>query len=177
MEEKQEKIIKADSGAKRRVLILCAAMAVAGILIFKFSYDYLQGLREMAGEDLDGAVGRIVLFIQAWFAIAIVSVAGIAAYLAFMAVKVLKTRQMPPPGTRVIRDTKVIEGERAVTRAKALLAMAVVVAVVGIAMSWQAYSAFSTRMLILKDMTAEGYGYLVGTGEPPVSPPRPAGDK
>lgn len=41
-------------------------------------------------------------------------------------------RQMPPPGTRVIVDTKVLEGDKAVTRGRLIMIMALMLIGVGL---------------------------------------------
>jgi len=46
--------------------------------------------------------------------------------------QVIKHRQIPPPGTKVIVDTKVLEGDKAVTRGRLIIAISLVLIVLGL---------------------------------------------
>jgi hypothetical protein len=160
MEETQEKVIKADGTLKRRIILFYLVVAFVGIIIFKLSYDYLQEMKALAYQDIDTAVDQMLLFIRVWLAVSIAAVVGIGGYLLWFSVRVLRSGQMPPPGTKVVRDMKVVEGEKAMTRAKALIVASVLLVVIGLAVTWETYSAFSTRIEILKEGVAEYDGGL-----------------
>jgi hypothetical protein len=53
-------------------------------------------------------------------------------YMCLFGWKVIKHKQIPPPGTKVIVDTKVLEGEKAVTRGKIIIAVSLVLIAVGL---------------------------------------------
>ncbi|HPC73891.1 MAG TPA: hypothetical protein P5551_11285 [Syntrophales bacterium] len=160
MEETQGKVIKADGVLKRRIILFCVAVAFVGILVFKLSYDYLEQMKALAHQDIDRAVDQMLLFIRLWLAVSIAAVVGIGGYLLWFSVRVLRSGQMPPPGTKAVRDMKVVEGEKALTRAKALIAVSVLLVVIGLAVTWETYSVFSSRIEILKEGVAEYDGGL-----------------
>ena len=155
MEETQGKVIKADAALKKKIIIFYVVVAIVGVILFKLSYDYLQEMRVLAQEDIDTAADRMLLFIHVWFVISVVAVVGVGTYLLWFAMRVLKSGQMPPPGTRAIRDMKVIEGEKATKRAKVLIVASVLLVIIGLVVTWQTFSAFSSRMQILKEGMAE----------------------
>jgi hypothetical protein len=155
MEETQEKVIKADAALKKKIIIFYVVVAIVGVIVFKLSYDYLQEMRVLAQEDIDTAADRMLLFIHVWLVISVVAVLGVGGYLLWFALRVLRSGQMPPPGTRVIRDMRVIEGEKATKRAKVLIIASVLLVIIGLLVTWQTFSSFSTRMQILKEGMAE----------------------
>lgn len=160
VEETQEKVIKADAVLKRRIILFYVVVAVVGFLLFKLSYDYLQEMKTLAHQDIDRAVDQMLLFIRVWLALSVVAVVGIGGYLLWFSVRVLRSGQMPPPGTKVVRDMKIVEGEKAMMRAKVLIVASVLLVVIGLAVTWQTFSAFSTRIEILKEGVAEYDGGL-----------------
>ena len=170
MEETQEKIIKADAVLKKKIIIFYVIVAIVGVIVFKFSYDYLQEMRVLAQEDIDTAADRILLFIHVWLVVSVVAVMGVGGYLLWFALRVLKSGQMPPPGTRVIRDMRIIEGEKAMKRAKVLIIASVLLVIIGLAVTWQTFSSFSDRMQILKEGMAEQKATFM-VPMPPEPPP------
>lgn len=170
MEETQEKVIKADAVLKKKVILFYVAVVIAGIIVFKLSYDYLQELRVLAQEDIDTAVDRILFFIHVWLVISVAAIAAVGAYLLWFALRVLRSGQMPPPGTRVIRDMKIIDGEKAMNRARVLIVASLLLVVIGLAVTWQTFSDFSARMQILKEGMVEYQGALAVPALPESSP-------
>lgn len=169
MEEIQGKVIKADGVLKRKIILFYLVVAIVGFVIFKLSYDYLQQMKALALQDIETAVDRMLLFIRVWLALSIAAVVSVGGYLFWFALRVLRSGQMPPPGTRVVRDMKIVEGEKALTRAKVIIMASVLLLVVGLAVTWQTYNAFSTRIEILKEGAAE---YEGGLADPmPPGPP------
>ncbi len=169
MEETEKKVIKADGELKRKIVLFSLAVAFVGFIIFKLSYDYLQQMKALAYQDIETAVDQMLLFIRVWLALSIAAVVSLGGYLFWFALRVLRSGQMPPPGTRVVRDMKVVEGGKALTRAKAIIMASVLLLVVGLAVTWQTYSAFSTRIEILKEGAAE-YGEGLAVPLPPGPP-------
>ncbi len=174
MEETQEKVIKADAALKKKIIIFYVIVAIIGVIIFKFSYDYLQEMRVLAQEDIDTAADRMLLFIHVWLVISVVAVMGVGGYLLWFALRVLRSGQMPPPGTRVIRDMRIIEGEKATKRAKVLIIASVLLVIIGLAVTWQTFSSFSGRMQILKEGMAEQKKTLMVPMPPEPSPSKGA---
>jgi hypothetical protein len=174
MEETQEKVIKADAALKKKIIIFYVVVAIVGVIVFKLSYDYLQEMRVLAQEDIDTAADRMLLFIHVWLVISVVAVLGVGGYLLWFALRVLRSGQMPPPGTRVIRDMRVIEGEKATKRAKVLIIASVLLVIIGLLVTWQTFSSFSTRMQILKEGMAEQKATLMVPVPPEPTPSRGA---
>ena len=66
---------------------------------------------------------RLVFFLSA--AVLSAPLVAFAVYLWSLGAKVLRERQLPPPGYRVIRDSPVIGGQAAVLRGRRLKVLAV----------------------------------------------------
>lgn len=71
------------------------------------------------------STGVIAAVVSAFFAPLYV----FAGYLFLTGHRVIDARRYPPPGQRVIRDTKIMEGHAAVTRGRLLQALSVILTV------------------------------------------------
>lgn len=100
------------------VLLLSVAAVVGALLILAFE-RYRIPLR-------DWILAQRMQFIFLVVAtLLLVPLLTLAAYLWSVGAKVLRAREFPLPGHRVIRDTPVIVGEAAVARARQLKVLAV----------------------------------------------------
>ena len=109
-------IQKADPDLRRQALLLIVfAAAVGGLLIAGFE-DFREPFREwLSSEPAETAHrARLALYVSA--IILSGPVIAFAIYLWRFGAKVLRAQRFPPPGYRVIRDTPVAGGPRAVTR-------------------------------------------------------------
>ncbi len=76
---------------------------------------------------------RVVLWVmEAVVAVIFLSVVPLAVYLYWLGRQVVRYRQLPPPGMKVIVDTRVIEGDPAVTRGRIVMVLAVILLAVGL---------------------------------------------
>ena len=129
----EPRIMKADPRA-RVVLAVCAAILLLGAalatLLIPRGQNYLQGQEP-----------RVTLrVLQGLTAFMFLSVLPISGYMFWFGRRAVRSRQMPPPGTWLIRDTRVIEGDRAVRRGQGLTAIAVILAVIALfAGTWLPY--------------------------------------
>ena len=121
-----EQIVKADPKARQLVLaflligLLVGAFLVAWLL--PFFKNYLTALPPVEALETIRVV-LVILFLG-------VAPAGI--YIFWIGGKVAKTKCFPPPGMKVIRDTRIVTGPKAVTRGAVLMIMAVVVILLGV---------------------------------------------
>jgi hypothetical protein len=98
--------------------ILLAAMSSVGPLLHGWVAP--DGKPDPSRVQIVMAAGEILLAAPA---------IGMAIYLWRLASLVARSRRFPPPGTSVVRDTPVLEGNEALTRAKLLKALAGVILV------------------------------------------------
>ncbi|OHB64968.1 MAG: hypothetical protein A2Y77_09345 [Planctomycetes bacterium RBG_13_62_9] len=62
--------------------------------------------------------------VQVVIAVVFLGLVPFSAYLYRYGRRAVRSRRMPPPGTRVVRDTRVFEGDAAVARGRLAMAMA-----------------------------------------------------
>ncbi len=126
---------RADSAVRRQVVyILVVGMLFGALLITGFEH-YRIPLRDWILSE-PGAFSqraKAVFLVLALFLIA--PMLALAVYLWSLGGRVLRTQEFPPPGVRVIRDTPVITGERAISRGRLfkVLALACGIATVALA--------------------------------------------
>ena len=125
-------IQKADPRARLTAVVLILVIGVAGTVLISVTNTYLAGLAALAESQPDAALARGALVFK------VVGIAGglglmlLAAYVAHLAARVRRSERFPPPGVRVVRDTRILEGYRAKRRGDIGLLLAVVVAACGI---------------------------------------------
>src|SRR5438034_6363567 len=120
-------IIAADLRLRRRVLLCVVLMVVVGGLMLWRVDVYLNALVILKSTDLHQVaqhVSRLLLLLAACTALLTVSLAG---GLSYTALQVLRSGQYPPPGMRVIRDTRLRTGSKATALAQVGLVLAAVI--------------------------------------------------
>lgn len=137
---------KADPALRRRMLLFVAlAVIVAALLIF-FLERYRAPLREwlLAEPGMTAQRGGMIITLLAVLSVA--PLIGFAVYLWSIGGRALRAREFPPPGLRVIRDTRMITGEAAVSRAHQLKLLAVGCLIASVALAlllWRLASLFN----------------------------------
>lgn len=122
-------ILKADSRLRRKVLLLYIAFAVLGLgTIYWLTPLFEEHVKEQGLREAKRSVQFLIVLL-------FMPVLGMAYYMRRLAKKVLASGQCPPPNTRVLRDTEILEGDAARRQGQSLLilsAMIGAVALVGI---------------------------------------------
>lgn len=117
-------IRKADPAARRQAVLLVIISTLVGTaLIFGFEH-YRTPLRDWLASEPRDVAHRLTLIFFLAAAVLSAPLFAFAAYLWSLGAKVLCSREFPPPGSRVIRDTPIIEGQAAVLRGRVLRALA-----------------------------------------------------
>ncbi len=136
----EHEIVRADVRLRRRVLWWVALLAIGGLIGLVFLYRWLDGLADLP-EDLSEArrqavLGQVVRAarIAAWVAGACFVAGG--AWLVAFGVRVRIARRYPPPGMRVIRDTRIRTGPEARDVATLATAAGLLLAALGSAATW-----------------------------------------
>jgi len=122
----QERVIKADKRI-RMLVILAYIVAVLTMAVFvRWILPWSEGRLEQAEPEVMLGIIRIVI------AFIFLSIVPFGVYLCLFGWRVIKCRQMPPPGTKVIVDTKVLECDKAVTCGRLILAVSLLLIVLGL---------------------------------------------
>jgi len=124
--ETQERVIKADKKTRALAVLICIVWACVGVALIEWVLPWGQEQLERAEP---GQASRVMQLLVGFI---FLSVIPFAAYLFWFSLRAVAHRQMPPPGTRVIRDTKLLEGDKAVTRGRLIMLMALLLVVLGL---------------------------------------------
>jgi formate hydrogenlyase subunit 3/multisubunit Na+/H+ antiporter MnhD subunit len=140
---------KADPAVRRRALFFLLVGACVGVLLIVGFQRHHGLLRDwiLAKAEVSGQRVKLVLLLLA--ALLLAPLVVLAAYLWSLGERVLRAREYPPPGLRVMRDTPVTTGERAISRGRLLkvLALACGISSVGLGLLlWRVASLLSGRM-------------------------------
>jgi hypothetical protein len=123
---------RADPAARRQAVVFIVLGAFAGaLLIFGFERYRIPFRDWVLSEPGKFAlrVRLVFLFLGVFSAVPLVA---FAIYLWSFAASVLRARQFPPPGYRVIRDTRIVFGQAATSRGRAFKMLALVLGVVAV---------------------------------------------
>lgn len=139
-------IRRADPVARRQlVVVLVVGTFVGALLILGFERYHIP-LRDWILSEPGASAQRVKLVFLALAAVLIAPLLGVAAYLWALGARILRAREFPPPGLRVIRDSAVITGERAISRGRLLKMLALGCAIASVALGlllWRLASSLS----------------------------------
>ncbi len=138
IEPQARQIDVADPERRKKVLgllVLVSLLAVFGVLRLD---AYLVELRELAATDPAAAAAETLAVSRLFLAAIAGGAAVLAVYLGRLSWRTLANRRYPPPGMRVISDTRVVRGRRARRYGWGLLALAVVICAAGLFVSYRA---------------------------------------
>jgi hypothetical protein len=121
-----QEILKAAPAARRNAILSGIVAVIFGILFLTWFMplflEYLDTLP--TNESIRIAISSIALL----------SVIPLSIGLFFLkqGLKILKAESFPPPGTKVLRDTPIIKGEKARWRGKVLIVVLIIILVCGV---------------------------------------------
>jgi hypothetical protein len=101
-----------------------AAACVGAVLIAAFE-RYRIPLRDWLLADPDASAQRAQLVMLIFAVLLLAPLLAFAAWLWSLGERVVRAREFPPPGLRLIRDTAVVNGEKAISRGRLLKALAI----------------------------------------------------
>lgn len=98
------------AAAIRRIVLY---VAIASMAAFLGKVVFLPWLKAyLSVEDRVEALFRFKIAMSGIGA----SLLPVVIYLSLLAVRIIRSRQFPPPGTRVLRDTPIVRGKKALIR-------------------------------------------------------------
>ncbi len=137
---------RADPAARRQAVLLIILGALVGTLLIVGFERYRTPLRDWLLSEPGEMAHRVKLVFLLSAAVLSAPLVAFAVYLWSFGAKVLRARQFPPPGFRVIRDTPVIDGRAAVLRGRGFKVLALCLGVACVLLwllLWRLASLFS----------------------------------
>jgi hypothetical protein len=137
---------RADPAARRQAVLLVLAGACLGALLIVVLERYRIPLRDWVLANPGASAHRRQLVVLLLAVALFAPLLAFGAYLWSLGGKVARTREFPPRGVRVVRDTPVLTGDRAVSRGRLFqllgLGCAIACAVMGLLL-WRLLSVLS----------------------------------
>jgi hypothetical protein len=114
---------RADPGLRRTAALVFLALVLVGAAGLVALQIWLSGLAQPAAVS---SQGQLLAAFAGLVGTACVSLLALAVYLWRTAGRVLAAGQFPPPGMRVVRDTPVLRGTKALRRGRIIQGVSVV---------------------------------------------------
>jgi hypothetical protein len=124
-QEKAIKMIKADKRVRTLIILAYIVAVLVMVVLLVWILPLGSGNLEQVEPEVMLRIIRIVI------AFIFLSIIPFGLYMCRLVWQVVKHKQIPPPGTKVIIDTKILEGDKAVTRGKIIIAVSLVLIIVG----------------------------------------------
>jgi hypothetical protein len=129
-------IRKADPIVRRRAVVLLLVGMCAGALLIVGFERYRIPLRDWVLSDPETSAQWLKLIFLLVSALLLTPLVVFAAYVWSLGKRVLQAREFPPPGLRVIRDTPVVTGERAISLGRLLKVLALGCGIASVALGF-----------------------------------------
>jgi len=135
----EDQFVAADRRLRRAVVVAAVVLVAAGVAGMWMLGSSLRGIEKLEGDRLQAAVDRAVRVtaIVAW--VGGLSFVGCGLWLFRLGHRINRFDRYPPPGTRVIRDTRVRSGAAARTVANAMLLASLLSTAAGTFGMWYLY--------------------------------------
>jgi len=126
-----EEVVRGDKNLRRRMIFLVIIFTIVGGWIIILTSNYLDDIRHLAKEDLNEAVSKLIVLIYFYAVGFVASIIITFGYLLWLGIRIIKAGRFPPPGMKVIRDTKIIRGIKAKLLGGAVIILAMVFLIAG----------------------------------------------
>jgi hypothetical protein len=121
-----QEIEKANPSERRKVLLLLVAVGACGIAAILGIQWYIGQVLELNKEDPEAAFRKLSFVAKLVAVVISMSLILFAAWLGRLSRKVYRSGRFPPPGAKVVRDTRIVTGPSAKIRAGIGFALAAI---------------------------------------------------
>ncbi len=119
-------VIRASRKVRAVVIAVWIIGTLAGALLIRWMLPHSE--QYLSRQGAQGALRTIQIVLAFMF----LSLVPLGAYLFWFGYRAVRWRQIPPPGTWGVRDTRVIEGEPAQRRGWIVIALAILLFALGL---------------------------------------------
>lgn len=132
----QREIIKADKRLRITIIILFIIIIGATLLAYTMFQRYFLTIQNIADSDPEAAIMKMVNILKAIVYVNPIIFLLFFVYFISLGYKTFKSKQYPPPGVKVIRDTYMIRGKKAKGYAIGLWITAIILIVLALTFSF-----------------------------------------
>jgi len=148
-------IAPADKEFRKRFVVFLMLIIIVFVFAILSMKSYLDQMGELRRENPGLAGKKVVLLLKWWMGLGSLPILGLAVYQIVIARRILKAVQYPPPGLKMLRDTKIQTGAKAKKMAISLIALSSIVIVITIFLAYFPY-AFEKKLLKRSSDVASG---------------------
>lgn len=116
--------IPADKALRKKVILFLLIVILAFLVLEPHFEAYIHQIDQLSKKDPELALEKTMLLLKWSMRVVFLSLVGMGVYLILLARRTLRSGQYPPPGVRVIRDTKLRAGNQAKRAAISLIVLA-----------------------------------------------------
>lgn len=116
--------IPADKVFRKKVILFLLVVILAAIVLEPHFKAYMHRVSQLSKNDPELALEKTMLLLKWSLRLVFVSLLGMGGYLILLARRTFRSGQYPPPGMRVMRDTRLRKGNQANRAAVSLIVLA-----------------------------------------------------
>jgi len=146
-EPSHKKIVRADSGSRKKAVIIFAGALIVGLVLLHYFRTFLQGIENLIDESPQEAINRLLTAFGVVMAAMVFGFAAFALYLWRISLRTFRSEQFPPPGIHVTRDSDMITGQGAKLRGMMGLVIAASMAAFGLLLALYVYRMIQNLMI------------------------------
>ncbi|QTA81830.1 Uncharacterized protein dnl_41810 [Desulfonema limicola] len=128
----EKQILKSDKEYKKKTLIILIISIIAGLGVIVCFQVYIQDIKELAKYDHEQAFEKILFLLRIIMVSIAFTLTSFGIYIIRIAIKAIITEQFPPPGMKVIRETRLLTGRSAKQRGVIGIILAIAIIITGI---------------------------------------------
>ncbi len=132
-------VVKADPALRKKTIVFVVAASLLGLVLIVFFQSELGRVDELARENPQAALEQLLNRLHLLALSMTLLFVPFSLYLLYVSIRTYRTSRFPPPGTRVIRDTRIVTGRRARMRG---------IAGVLVAAAFLALALYAVRLMI-----------------------------
>ena len=126
-------IVRADKRTRIIYLILILILVIIAVFIYRYWQGYYNNLSDLAETHPDQALMKMANLLKTFILINPIISGAFIIYFLVIGAKTYRSQQYPPPGLKVIKDTKLTQGKKAKNYALGLWVFAAVLAIFAVA--------------------------------------------
>jgi heme/copper-type cytochrome/quinol oxidase subunit 2 len=116
-------IIPADKELRKKIIIFIVFVTIVAIVTEPYIKGYLDQIEQLSKKDPELAFKKSMFILKVALGFVSLSLLSMGVYFVLLARKTLRSGQYPPPGMRVIRNTRLRTGTQAQRAAISLIVL------------------------------------------------------
>ena len=139
-------IVTADKGLRKKFILFLVLVTIAFIALEPHIKGYMDQIDQLSKKDPELAYKKGMSLLKWSMGVVFLLLLGMGVYLGLLARRILRSGQYPPPGMRVIRDTRLRTGNQAKVSAISLIVLSCVLIVLAFLFLYWPYAFEKTQL-------------------------------